>query len=298
MHVLQLDASGHFTFTITCLPSVCNLIKEKLKIISEEKAKLEDLLRKDNTQFSNDEDVRELYEKCGEVFKETVLLEEEQVHVDDFHPGDDEKVETYCFKCGEVFKETTHAIIEGRIDNDEQWNMFSAEISVQFKHNLVAKSLLEVELTFSLICASGHFYLVVFNTKKQTSMIILDNSDCGETYDSKYKGLVNFWYLCDNQHPKHAAVAKIRARIPKLKWRTTTNHVDYGVFTMIHMESYIGEPAARWDVGLCTELEKHVLLLRRMRAERDPVKNVVHNQEGDAMKNVAQNQKGNAATSK
>ncbi|GJV03183.1 putative reverse transcriptase domain-containing protein [Tanacetum coccineum] len=149
-------------------PSVCNLIKEKLKIIFEEKAKLEDLLRKDNTQFLNDEDVRELYEKYGEVFKETVLLEEEQVHVDDFHPGDDEKVETDCFKCGEVFKET----------------------------------------------------------------------------------------------------------------------------------SYIGEPAARWDVGLCTELEKHVLLLRRMRAERDPVKNVVHNQEGDAMKNVAQNQKGDATKSK
>ncbi|GJV71841.1 RNA-directed DNA polymerase [Tanacetum coccineum] len=31
------------------------------------------------------------------------------------------------------------------------------------------------------------------------------------------------------------------------------------------MESYIGEPAARWDVGLCTESEKQVSLLRRMR---------------------------------
>ncbi|GKB06974.1 hypothetical protein Tco_0835207, partial [Tanacetum coccineum] len=41
-----------------------------------------------------EKDVHELYEKYGEVFKETVLLEEEQVHVDDFHLGDGEKVGT------------------------------------------------------------------------------------------------------------------------------------------------------------------------------------------------------------
>ncbi|GJX83658.1 hypothetical protein Tco_0333139 [Tanacetum coccineum] len=175
-------------------------------------------------------------------------------------------------------------------------------------------------------------------------MIILDNSDCGETSDSKYTGLVNFWYLCNNQHPKHVVVAKVRARIPKLKWWTTTNHVDCGVFAMIHMESYIGEPAASWDVGLCTESEKQVLLLRRTRfkiatkillhklnihsqkmfdldfkletdnaeqtrisiivnatknrVERDPVKNVVHNQEGDVVKNVVKNQEGDTVKSK
>ncbi|GKD53985.1 hypothetical protein Tco_1287372, partial [Tanacetum coccineum] len=74
--------------------SVCSLIEEKLKIISDEKAELEDLMRKANTQFPNDEDVRELYEKYEGVFKEIVLLEEEQVHVDDFHPGDGEKFGT------------------------------------------------------------------------------------------------------------------------------------------------------------------------------------------------------------
>ncbi|GJU04548.1 hypothetical protein Tco_1120978 [Tanacetum coccineum] len=35
---------------------------------------------------------------------------------------------------------------------------------------------------------------------------------------------------------------------------------------MIHMEYYISEPAAKWDVGLCTESsENQVALLRRMR---------------------------------
>ena len=43
------------------------------------------------------------------------------------------------------------------------------------------------------------------------------------------------------------------------------NHVDCAIFTMIHMESYIGEPAAKWDVGLCVENEKQKSMLKRMR---------------------------------
>ncbi|GJT74110.1 hypothetical protein Tco_1040835 [Tanacetum coccineum] len=74
--------------------SVCSLIEEKLKFISDEKAELEDILRKANTQFLKDVGVRVLYEKYVGVFKDTVLLEEEQVHVDDFHPGDGEKFGT------------------------------------------------------------------------------------------------------------------------------------------------------------------------------------------------------------
>ncbi|GKG62266.1 hypothetical protein Tco_0632170, partial [Tanacetum coccineum] len=40
----------------------------------------------------NDENLRELCEKYRGVFKETVFLEEDKVHVDDFHLGDGEKV--------------------------------------------------------------------------------------------------------------------------------------------------------------------------------------------------------------
>ncbi|GJS02271.1 reverse transcriptase domain-containing protein [Tanacetum coccineum] len=409
------------------------LIEEKLKFISDEKAELEDILRKANTQFSKDVGVHVLYEKYVGVFKDTVLLEEEQVHVDDFHPGDGEKFGTdvsgekqTAFKAEDVNEEvvneaeednfeveiftkiclcglrrfplmfivlkllkegllvhlpkkriskpsaylsspymnkkkvliaqvkrlkfvlgnsvfamqgdtftgpdvsfvrlnmetlaptlwidanvvdcwvaimnheefvkvdpspkrhffttgcitcffvliTTQAMIEGCITETHQWKMFSAEISAQFQNNLAGKSLSEVELAFFPICASGHFYLVVFNIKKG-SMIILDNSDYGETYTSKYKDacelLKKFFsrYLSENNHPSHEKVAKVKARIPKLKLSTTKNHVDCGVFLMIHMESYIGEPAASWNVGLCAESHTHDSLLRRMRYQID-----------------------------
>ncbi|GKE17366.1 hypothetical protein Tco_1424943, partial [Tanacetum coccineum] len=57
--------------------SVCSLIEEKLKFICDEKAELEDILRKANTQFPNDVGVFVLYEKYVGVFKDIVLLEDE-----------------------------------------------------------------------------------------------------------------------------------------------------------------------------------------------------------------------------
>ncbi|GKC69818.1 hypothetical protein Tco_1115701, partial [Tanacetum coccineum] len=54
-------------------------------------------------------------------------------------------------------------------NNDEEWwKMFSAEISAQFKVDVASMSIALVEM-------------------KETSMTILNNSDCGETYRSKYK---------------------------------------------------------------------------------------------------------------
>ncbi|GKG48052.1 hypothetical protein Tco_0509937, partial [Tanacetum coccineum] len=43
---------------------------------------LEDLLKRANTEFSNDEKVIELYEKYERLFKEAVFSEDSQAHLD------------------------------------------------------------------------------------------------------------------------------------------------------------------------------------------------------------------------
>ncbi|PWA77976.1 hypothetical protein CTI12_AA218960 [Artemisia annua] len=69
---------------------------------------------------------------------------------------------------------------------EEQWDIFSAEISAHLKNVDASKFLAEIELAFFPIQVSSHFYVVVFNIKKSvTSMIILDNSL--QTYVAKYK---------------------------------------------------------------------------------------------------------------
>ena len=72
-------------------------------------------------------------------------------------------------------------------------------------------------------------------------------------------------FLFQYKHPKADAILNVRPRVLQLKWKTKNNHVDCEVFAMIHMEFYVGETGAKWDVGLCKESEMQVALLRRMR---------------------------------
>ncbi|GJU35353.1 hypothetical protein Tco_1183707 [Tanacetum coccineum] len=72
-------------------------------------------------------------------------------------------------------------------------------------------------------------------------------------------------YLKKQNHSSHEAVAKMRPFIPKLKWRTSNNHVDCGVFAIIHMANYIGDAPKNWEFGLCEESDEQVSMLQRLR---------------------------------
>nr|GEZ21284.1 ulp1 protease family, C-terminal catalytic domain-containing protein [Tanacetum cinerariifolium] len=201
----------------------------------------------------------------------------------------------------------TKAIIEWTINEEQQWKVFSDEISAQFKHDVSSISLFEVDLvSVFTIYASGHFYVVVFHLKSPSAMIILDNSNCGETYNSKYKAvcepLKKFFarHLKNYNYPKHISVAKLKHRIPKLKWSTTKNHSDCEVFTMIHLEHYFGKPVGQWDFenmfDLASKFEFEndeqtrisiIVNAIKNKDERDPakMKTFVKNQEDDTLKN-------------
>ncbi|GKA41501.1 hypothetical protein Tco_0734161 [Tanacetum coccineum] len=110
----------------------------------------------------------------------------------------------------------TKAIIEGTIDEEHQWKVFSDEISEQFKHDVSSISLSEVDLAFFPIYASGHFYVVVFHLKSPSAMIILDNSDCEETYNSKYKAVCGpLWDfgLCEESDEQVSMLRRMRFKI-------------------------------------------------------------------------------------
>ncbi|GJW36139.1 hypothetical protein Tco_0059059 [Tanacetum coccineum] len=237
---------------------VCSLIEEKLKIISDEKAELENLLRKANTQFPNDEGCAwSLYDEFGGVFKDTVFLEESKFMLYDVHrpPGDGENVVTD-----------------------------------------------------------------VAGVKSRSCILIRLNM---ETLAPKIVDRFQCIGICWVANLKHEELVKVESRQQK---------------------AFFFNLVALWDVGLCTESEKQVSLLRRMRfkiatnillhelnihsqkmfdlaykfetdndeqtrisiivnaiknkAESDPVKNVVQNKEGDEVKNVVKNQEGDAVKSK
>ncbi|PWA41151.1 hypothetical protein CTI12_AA556140 [Artemisia annua] len=174
------------------------------------------------------------------------------------------------FELGNSLFAMQEAMVQATIGKGEQWDIFSAEISAHLKNVDASKFHAEIELAFFPIQVSGHFYVVVFNIKKSvTSMIILDNSP--QSYAANYKDacdlLKEFFarFLLEHTHPKSDNVMNVRGRVLHPKWKTNNNHVDCGVFAMIHMESYVGETVKNWDVGLCQESDMQVSLLRRMR---------------------------------
>ncbi|GJW13809.1 hypothetical protein Tco_0017942 [Tanacetum coccineum] len=44
-------------------------------------------------------------------------------------------------------------------------------------------------------------------------------------------------------HERHSKIERLKAKITKLKWKTKANVKDCGIFTMLHMESYMGQTA-------------------------------------------------------
>nr|GFB57820.1 ulp1 protease family, C-terminal catalytic domain-containing protein [Tanacetum cinerariifolium] len=188
----------------------------KLSSISKEKAKVETLLRDANKEFLNDDNVKQLFEQYKGFFKETILLEEAKAHKAPQNvkpkpaavntkeaaekPKPDQNTKEVAEKPmpAENIKELAEkpkelagddylvvraatvmkaedreefenqGIIKGTLTEEEQWKSFYDEIKAQFKYEPSSMSLSDFEL-------------------KPNTMVILDNSDSGYTYASKYK---------------------------------------------------------------------------------------------------------------
>ncbi|GKD33786.1 ulp1 protease family, C-terminal catalytic domain-containing protein [Tanacetum coccineum] len=156
---------------------------------------------------------------------------------------------------------------------DAKWESFSNQVNAQFKGNKGGLALGGVDLVFFPICKSEYFYMVVFSLTKTTAMTILDNSP--GIYDSKYKEVCDLLkklfarHLKQYGHIRHTQVARVKHTIPKPKWKTKENFHGFGIFTMLHMETFDGGPASNLDCGLPVE---KMLELAKEFDKTDPAK--------------------------
>lgn len=72
-------------------------------------------------------------------------------------------------------------------------------------------------------------------------------------------------YLKMVLHPKSEIMEKKDIEIMKMDWRTETNVIDCAVFTMRHMETYMGGGVRHWDAGLQAKGKQQKMLLNRLR---------------------------------
>ncbi|GJV39750.1 ulp1 protease family, C-terminal catalytic domain-containing protein [Tanacetum coccineum] len=159
-----------------------------------------------------------------------------------------------------------------KYDEVKQYKAFSDTMKNEFKKDDEVKKLKDLEMAFFPIIAHEHYYLVVFNFLKGTTVII-DNSKTPMSYEAKYKKVCDVlknmfsMHLKEVQHPRAKDVLNKKPTILRPKWGTEENNTDCGVFLMMHMENYNGENARNWNLEFPTEEEgnRYDIIKMRMR---------------------------------
>ncbi|KAL8210167.1 hypothetical protein R6Q57_006899 [Mikania cordata] len=72
-------------------------------------------------------------------------------------------------------------------------------------------------------------------------------------------------YLLNKDHPNALKIYNLTPTLLDLPWKTTINGVDCGVFSMRHMETYMGGGLKRWKIGLNPESESQRRQLNQLR---------------------------------
>jgi Ulp1 family protease len=63
-------------------------------------------------------------------------------------------------------------------------------------------------------------------------------------------------YLSETGHTKTDMINDTKIERLEMDWRTKNNHTDCGLFTMRHMEVYMGEEGKDWKAGFVKEEDK------------------------------------------
>ncbi|KAK1374703.1 hypothetical protein POM88_030896 [Heracleum sosnowskyi] len=114
-----------------------------------------------------------------------------------------------------------------------------------------------------------HHFVICYNMKKPT-LDILDNKLQTEGVDDNYGDLparlhecfCDWLSICNV--PKESEINNLVPRVVRVGWQTVESFVDYGVFAMRHMETYMGN-LYKWKVGLRSERDNQKMLLNKLR---------------------------------
>ncbi|GJY15205.1 peptidase C48, SUMO/sentrin/Ubl1 [Tanacetum coccineum] len=147
---------------------------------------------------------------------------------------------------------------------DAQYERFHEMLLIQMENDVEKMQMEDVELAFFPIIAHGHYYLIVFNIKTGKSVII-DNSESDATYVGKYKDNVEFvrsvfgrhLLMYQNTNADKILTGSKKATNLRMKWKTTKEKIDCGLYMIMHMELYEGSTAAQWKTSLLPEKDKN-----------------------------------------
>ncbi|KAL8210425.1 hypothetical protein R6Q57_004862 [Mikania cordata] len=136
--------------------------------------------------------------------------------------------------------------------------------------NLNIKKLNKIDLIFIPIIHSEHVFVLVFDMKNP-SFEVIDNMETGVIKLERYSHIpatmkyVFANYLLNKDHPNALKIYNLTPTLLDLPWKTTKNGVDCSVFSMRHMETYMGGGLKKWKTELNPESEAQRRQLNQLR---------------------------------
>ncbi|KAJ9545058.1 hypothetical protein OSB04_024765 [Centaurea solstitialis] len=162
---------------------------------------------------------------------------------------------------------TNHHIIMG-----ERYAGFRSCISKFANHDQEIINMRNIDLVFFPFVDNIGFYVVVFNLK-QPSIMIIDSQDrdgiSTDLYNLKTYELQDLMTMHLRQvgHRAASAFEEIQQETLKMRWQGRGNDVDFGVILMRIMETYMGGDVRTWDNGLYKERTKQKRQLKNLRTK-------------------------------
>nr|GLL33432.1 uncharacterized protein LOC109155335 [Ipomoea trifida] len=102
----------------------------------------------------------------------------------------------------------------------------------------------------------GHYYIISVDLKKM-KMDIIDNCPTPATHKSRYgsaladlQAFLASFFVNANLHERAVQVRRLKPKRMQMSWRDGTVPEDSGIYTMRHMESYLGQGVSGWECGL------------------------------------------------
>ncbi|CAI9296535.1 unnamed protein product [Lactuca saligna] len=152
--------------------------------------------------------------------------------------------------------DVTNSYLESDLTESQRKDKFIENLVLSIED--MDASLRFVGLLFLPIIRSFHIFLFVINLQ-QPEFVIVDNSKVDDPDGERYGQLPQIIkeyivdYLKSHNHPKAEMFSHVMPHRLEMPWRTINNNIDCGVFTMRHMETYMGGSMNEFKAGFKNE---------------------------------------------
>ncbi|CAI9304389.1 unnamed protein product [Lactuca saligna] len=149
----------------------------------------------------------------------------------------------------------TNSYLESDLTESQRKDKFIENLVLSIED--MDASLRFVGLLFLPIICSFHIFLFVINLQQPEFVIVehkVDDPD-GERYGQLPQIIKEYIvdYLKSQNHPKAEMFSHVMPHRLEMHWRTINNIIDCGVFTMRHMETYMGGSMNEFKAGFKNE---------------------------------------------